>query len=234
MPCAPPTQIPRNLHQTWKNTEVPEAWRPLQVTWQRHHPDWHLRLWTDEDNRELVRQHYAWFLPIYDGYREPIRRVDAARYFMLHRYGGVYVDLDFEALRPLDPLLAEHGLVLGHEPPEHLLEEKPRERGLGVLLGNAFLASRPGHPFWDHVFQRLIASCHAEDTLDATGPFFLTRAVASYRPVEDLYIAPPELLYPVGKELCWAGGLAAPQVREQLAETAFAVHHWTGSWWRPI
>ena len=46
-------------------------------------------------------------------------RVDAVRYFLRYHYGGVYADLDFEALKPLDALLVEKDLVLGQEPAAH-------------------------------------------------------------------------------------------------------------------
>ncbi|KAJ3896091.1 hypothetical protein GG344DRAFT_72572 [Lentinula edodes] len=38
-------------------------------------------------------------------YKYAIQRADAIRYFVLHHYGGVYLDLDVGCLRPLDPLL---------------------------------------------------------------------------------------------------------------------------------
>ena len=40
---------------------------------------WEYKLWTDKDNRRLIKNHYAWFLDTYDSYRENIQRVDAAR-----------------------------------------------------------------------------------------------------------------------------------------------------------
>ena len=97
--------IPRLIHQTWKDERVPQRWQAFQASWRRHHPRWSYRLWTDEDCRELVARHAPWFLTIYDAYREPIMRVDAFRYLVMQRLGGVYVDLDFECLRPVDALL---------------------------------------------------------------------------------------------------------------------------------
>src|SRR5690348_15650039 len=116
--------LPPIIHQTWKDRRIPAAWQPFQRSWREHHPDWRYRFWTDHDLRELVRRDYPWFLPIYDGYPKHIERVDAARYFLLHRHGGLYVDLDFECLRPIDELLAGRELVLGFEPREHLSTDK--------------------------------------------------------------------------------------------------------------
>ena len=36
----------------------------------------------------------------------PRQRSDAARYFIVYHYGGVYLDLDYECSRPFAPVLA--------------------------------------------------------------------------------------------------------------------------------
>ena len=40
---------------------------------------------------------------LYRRYPEMIQRVDAARYMLLHHFGGLYADFDVECVRPLDP-----------------------------------------------------------------------------------------------------------------------------------
>lgn len=225
--------IPRIIHQTWKDRTIPPAWEAYHRSWRRHHPAWELRLWTDHDLRELIRRDYAWFLPIYDGYPHPIQRVDAARYFMLHRYGGLYVDLDFECLRPLDDLLAAHEVVLGVEPAAHGALHKARTRGLERIVCNALCASTPAHPFWEHVFRRLVAAHWEPDPLDATGPFFMTRALATYDAPARVFLPPAELLYPITSDEAQAGLLDDPTARARVTAEAFAIHHWSGSWWRP-
>lgn len=37
---------------------------------------------------------YPWFLETFDSYPYPIQRADAIRYFVLHHFGGIYIDLD--------------------------------------------------------------------------------------------------------------------------------------------
>ena len=37
---------------------------------------------------------YEWFLETWDAYPYNIERADAIRYFVLHHYGGIYLDLD--------------------------------------------------------------------------------------------------------------------------------------------
>jgi mannosyltransferase OCH1-like enzyme len=224
-----PNAIPRRLYQTWKNEQVPSCWRSYQRSWRVQHPHWEHQLFTDHDLRELVHTHYGWFIPIYDAYPQHIMRVDAARYFLLHLHGGLYVDMDFESLRPIDPLLENHGLVFGCEPPGHTALAAARQRGLRRIVCNALMASTVGHPFWEHVFELLVARRSEPDPLDATGPFLLTGAAETYMGAERLTVVPWELLYPVGipesevQDYC-----SGAEWRAQ----AFGIHHWAGSWWR--
>ena len=60
-------------------------------------------LWTDADSRKFLVEHYPWFVPIFDAYPYPIQRADAIRYFILHHFGGIYMDLDVGCLRRFDP-----------------------------------------------------------------------------------------------------------------------------------
>jgi mannosyltransferase OCH1-like enzyme len=57
----------------------------------------------------------------------------------LHHYGGVYVDLDFESIRPMDEYLKGKQLVLGR---------MGNKTSFKHSIPNAAMASVPGHPFW--------------------------------------------------------------------------------------
>jgi UDP:flavonoid glycosyltransferase YjiC (YdhE family)/GT2 family glycosyltransferase len=223
---APP--IPRTIHQTWKTIDIPPRWQAYQSSWQAQHPDWQYRLWTDAELRDLIATHYAWFLPIYDSYPEAIMRVDAARYFVLHQHGGVYADLDYECLRSFDTLLRDQRLVLGLEPAEHLDQLLTRATNLPMLVGNAIMASTPNHPFWEHIFDHLVANRHAPNALDATGPYMLTRAYAAYADQPAIRIEPEEVLYPLGVSRPWAALSAAD--RQRVRHTAYGIHHWHNTW----
>jgi glycosyltransferase involved in cell wall biosynthesis len=219
-------KIPALIHQTWKDSDVPPQWEAWADSWRRRHPGWGYRLWTDADNRAFLQEHYPWFLPVYDGYPEAIMRADAIRYFLLDHFGGLYVDMDFECLRPVDDILDGRELVLGCEPEAHTRLLLARQRGFARIVGNAFIASRPGHPFWAHVHRQLVGSHKAASALDATGPFFLTRAVDSVPDPASITVLGPEVLYPEVSP--YAKELFGPQDADH--DRAYAVHHWSGSW----
>jgi UDP:flavonoid glycosyltransferase YjiC (YdhE family)/glycosyltransferase involved in cell wall biosynthesis len=227
VPVAKSLTIPRIIHQTWKTHEVPAEWQAYQASWRQHHPDWEYRFWTDAELRAFIAERYAWFLPIYDGYGEPIMRVDAARYFLLAHFGGIYADLDYECLRPFDPLLAGRDLVLGLEPDAHHKQAQPRSGDLSYLVCNAMMASSPGHPFWEHVFRELIASHKAPEPLGATGPFMLTRAQRSF-PGAPIDVLPAALLFPLVALRPWPQ--LSPAEQQAIAAVAYGLHHWGNSW----
>jgi glycosyltransferase involved in cell wall biosynthesis len=233
-PTEPPANIPKIIHQTWKDDQLPPQLAAFQQTWREHHPDWEHRLWTDADNRAFLAEHYAWFLPIYDGYPQPIYRVDAVRYFWLHHFGGVYIDLDFECLAPIDSLIAEQSLVLSLEPAAHCIENhQARAHRLQQILSPAWMASAPQHPFWPHLWQHLATYQQASNPLEATGPFLLTRAYENYALAADITMVAPEQLHPLTLNEIYAGQWLDLARRQPVIDRAVAVHHWLGSWWKP-
>lgn len=106
--------IPRTIHFIWfKNlypsrqgvTEMPTIGSRAPELCRNFNPDYEIRIWNATTAREFLTKEYKWFLPTYDGYKYPIQRVDALKYFVLWHYGGVYMDLDISCRRSLDPLL---------------------------------------------------------------------------------------------------------------------------------
>ncbi len=163
------SRLPKILHQTAKTAVVSEKWRPLQAQLRALHPDWEYRLWTDQDNLALIRERRPDLEAVYLGLPRPIMRADLIRYVYMEQFGGLYLDTDYQVLKPFD-LDAE--LVLPRESDE----------GQPVYLGNCVFASVPGHPYWTAALAALKAdppvadqTKEEEDIIQRTGPGFLTR-----------------------------------------------------------
>ena len=179
-PTTASTEIPRRLHQTWKGCASPERQRKWQETCRGHNPAWELLHWTDEGNRQLVARDFPDFLKTFDGYDAVIKRVDAIRYMLMYRFGGVYMDLDFACLRPFDqlPLLLPPGrAVLGVGMPPDVLSITSRfgRTANQHQWSNAFIAAPPRHPF----FASWLPPSSAP--LKATGPRMLSAAVRQWQ-----------------------------------------------------
>lgn len=223
--------IPRLIHQLWKSTDVPPGCRHWVASWQRLNPSYRYRLWTNSDLERLLEQEFPAWREIFWGYRDNICRIDLARCLILKRYGGIYADLDFECLRPQDELLHGRSLVLGLEPDSHAERYQEVRPGLSGIACNAWMASTPEHPFWDHLLACMRQSARADEVLDATGPFVLTQALESYAGTDVTVLESP-VLYPVAKDPCWSGQINDLEFFEQVTRHAHAIHYWVGSWHR--
>ncbi|MEN9315761.1 MAG: hypothetical protein RIS35_2154, partial [Pseudomonadota bacterium] len=224
--------IPRIIHQTWKDERIPERFQAWHASWRRLNPGFEFRLWTDAEIAQFIGSRYPEWESVMRGYRAPISRIDLARYLILHHHGGVYADLDEECLRPFDTLLDGRTFIIGTEPATHERDEKVVRRGLRGLLCPTVIASAPGHPFWEHLFLHLRAAAQEPDALDATGPFLLTRACATYRGAPITLVA-PEVFYPLDKFQCRDEKFKDRSAWPIASREAFAVHYWEGTWWRP-
>lgn len=226
--------IPRIIHQTWKNEDIPDKFVRFQNSWIQHHPNWQYILWTDTDLRNLIQVEYPWFLNTYDNYKYHIQRVDAARYFILHKYGGLYVDLDFECRKNFNKLVTDYFAVFGNEPTVHAQMVYKRNS----VVSNAIMASSQGHPIWEAVFSELLkrsqrykstsrqTSGSANNVLWTTGPGMLDDVLRNNKKLfskNELLIAPPDWFFPI----------LAPQFKGRqhaIRFPSYAVHHWANTW----
>ncbi|CAJ1330412.1 unnamed protein product [Effrenium voratum] len=133
--------IPSIVHQTAPadRTRWDPRWEKCQLSWRRAcpAPEFRYMLWDDDGLRQLVEEAFPQFLTIYDSYKEHIQRVDFARAAMLYIHGGLYVDMDVEALAcPFGHFPAGKVSVVASP---YVQNEKHQ---------NSMMASPPGHPFW--------------------------------------------------------------------------------------
>jgi hypothetical protein len=173
-------KIPHIFHQVWDTHKIPIMYAKWMQTWLEKHPSWQHWIWTLEDVRSLISHHYPSYLTLYDSYEAPVFRADVMRYFVLHRYGGVYVDLDMESLRPLDSwTTSDYYCLVSEECYEHTFVVR-EEKSTNVM--NGFIASSPGHPFLDRVIRSLdeAALRYFGDYMYATGPQFFNTVYQRY------------------------------------------------------
>ena len=53
----------------------------------------------------MLEEHYPWTVAMFKAYDHEVKRADMGRAFILHRYGGLYLDIDCECFRdPIDSL----------------------------------------------------------------------------------------------------------------------------------
>ncbi len=156
--------IPKIVHQTWKTAEF-EYWvfKRSQASIREHLGAWDYRFWTDEDLERLVRDNYPQYHPRWSALDRPIKRVDMARCFLLHRFGGIYADLDFIFKQPLEELLDRRYRLYFYRSHESIAKG-------WQFLGNAFMMAVPGESFWLELVEYQLSLPANTPVLHHTGP----------------------------------------------------------------
>ena len=126
------------IHQSWKSEKIPKQHISYVHSWDIYHPDALHVLWTDEDNDELVRLYYPHYYQTYKIFVLVIQQCDFARLLYLHRYGGVYADLDYEAHANIFERLPNSDIMIVESP--ILLNE--------TMQNSLMVSTVLAHPFW--------------------------------------------------------------------------------------
>ena len=225
--------IPRIIHQTWASNVIPQHLRRYQESWLQHHPKWEYRFWDDKANDTLIAEHYPEFADHYRRVTPTILRVDLVRLAYLHRHGGVYADLDYEVIRPLDGLLNTSRAIVGRE-----------RGGIGWPIRgrdyviNALMASPPGHPLWLDVMHSMVGAYRRRRAFERHTRYVIRMAIAvlddqveqHLRDGDDVVVLPFETLYP---------SMPTQRItehRQRVAEAlgAYGIHHYENSWRTPL
>lgn len=187
----------------------PEWTQPFAATWEQ--PGWEVRDWTDDEVKSLFPlRNQAIFdraqrlCPDHVGQL----RSDVVRLEILERFGGVYVDTDFECLRPIDDLIAGVDCFAAWEIQ-------------GKWINNAIVGAVPTHPFIERLIRGLPANVRryrGARPNKVSGPQYVTRQWN--RDGRRVRIFDQRRFYPYGyKEIAEHGpGDEFPD--------AYAIHHW--------
>lgn len=141
---------PRIVHQIWVGKIPPTTKQSSQIldtkTKVEHEGLTH-RFWTNDDYPVNLPQNIVAYA---DACREHTNdeinygayEADALRYFLIHQYGGIYLDCDYNLVRPLGELIS----LFDHRPTFARLW--PHRTAWPC---NAFLAASPGHSFFKYL-----------------------------------------------------------------------------------
>lgn len=157
--------IPKIIHQTAPadKSKWNKVWFECQKSWIDLHPDFEYKFWSDEDLDTFMKTEYPEYYEMFTSYDENIKRIDASRYFILHKYGGIYADMDYKC---------QH----------RFFEELPHDK-ISVARSiytwdngfqNALMISKKDHKIWNIVFNKLVENKDVKGVLECTGPTLLS------------------------------------------------------------
>ena len=231
---APDMKIPKIIHQIYEDLSGPPAdLLEIAQSWKECNPDWEYRVWNKYDMEAFMQAYYPELIPSYEAFPYDVQRWDAIRYLILYKLGGLYVDMDYECTENITPLLYGVTCGMGMEPFGHSVRSRSP-----FIVGNAFMASVPGHPFMqqliDTIFYQLDAKTIHGNVLHSTGPFMVTKQYQESNFQDIITLIPAELVAPLTQEevIDVIGG-RTNNVLEEKIERAYAIHYFFGSWYTP-
>lgn len=105
--------IPKIIHYVWMGgAALPPLEEKCVASWKEHMPDWEYMRW-DETNFDIAAA------PLYVRQAYEARKFafvsDYVRLWALEKFGGLYMDVDFEVYRPFDDLMDKYAAFAGYE-----------------------------------------------------------------------------------------------------------------------
>jgi len=204
--------IPRTFHRVWLDEPIPEQYETYWYTLQDMHPDWDFLTWSDSKVLLSWMQNAELFSSFTQKPESYGLRSDIARYEILARYGGIYLDTDVEPVRPFDSLLGDAPFVAWCSE---------------VELDPSVLASPAGHPAIQFLVEELAKITPAVGTRylsppGTTGPTFIT---THWRARKDVRRLPPGVFFPYH----WSDK-EPNHARPPWPAHTIAVHRWSAGW----
>jgi len=207
-------KIPKIIHQIWLGGTLPDRYKKFTESWKSLHPSWIYKMWTEREVRHLKLTNETFFYQA-TNYGQ---KSDILRYELLNKFGGIYVDTDFECLKPFDEFLyldffTSSGYAAKFE------------------LYPALIGSVPGYP----VIQRCINEMKDIDAItytgmfNTTGPYYFAQKFLKdvTEDSEGVVVFPMGFFYP------WPNNIRRQnEPYKYIKSYSYAIHHWDVSWTR--
>lgn len=206
--------IPRVIHTFWFSGEhLPEKYQKCLDSWRKYAPDFEIKIW----NLESYKPKGCTF------FDQAIERgnwafaSDYARADVLRKFGGVYMDLDVEMLRPIDDLLYNDAYM--------------SFESLSRIECGSGMGAKPGNKILDEICKSYEARPYLKEDGywdNSTCPVRYTQVIekhglvknGGFQFVEDITIYPFEVL--TGKS--FDSGII------YQTDLSYTTHHHNGNW----
>jgi mannosyltransferase OCH1-like enzyme len=113
--------MPPILHQVWVGENpIPSQEKLFCNKLRDMHPSWEYRRWTNamvdaEQLPSALRRRYDAFY----AQKKYAFCADLIRMWVVYNYGGIYLDVDFDMIKPLNDFLTFNGMFMYHEDPQY-------------------------------------------------------------------------------------------------------------------
>jgi mannosyltransferase OCH1-like enzyme len=213
--------IPPIIHHIWMGPKsMPEKCHMCIQRAKQIYPSFTFHLWNDESVEQLLQTHFPEYLAAFQGLPRLIMKIDMIRYFIMYKFGGMYLDTDYFVLNSFD--FSTHEVVL---------PANREENGIPTCVGNCIFASRPNHSFWKQLMDTLFTIDRQQlPTLDSavdsdplgTGPVFVFDQWNRNKD-PSIYVPPRAMFHPPTK--------TDPEyIKQLMSKNVYGIHFCTGLW----
>jgi inositol phosphorylceramide mannosyltransferase catalytic subunit len=191
-----PKKIPKIIHQTYKDHNLPENYKLCQDEIKKLHPDFEYRFYTDKDMDNYIKKNFPSYYKKFNELPRKIMKIDMFRYFLMYKEGGLYADMDYLMFKPFN--LLNYDVVI---PTNRDRDEK----GNITNLGNCFFASKPNNMFWKTLIDTLFLidrknePTSDDDVINSTGPMFVFKMYSKYKYKDKIHVPERMLFHPPTK-----------------------------------
>jgi hypothetical protein len=111
--------IPKIIHYCWlSDNPIPEDYKRCMATWKQKLLDYDFLLW---DTKRFDINKTLWTRQAFDTCMYACAS-DYIRLYAVYHYGGIYLDMDMEVIKPFDPLLGNEIMLADEIPYQKSLE----------------------------------------------------------------------------------------------------------------
>ena len=137
-------RIPHIIHQMWPTEFVPKVFKPWIDSLLDKHPHWQYIFWTETEAKSIIYQEYQKQYRNFLAHADEKLKLSVLKYFILHHYGGIFLDMRFEALKSLNYWFHASDCALSWENYEHTYFVENRHQ---PYLSEDVICATKRHPF---------------------------------------------------------------------------------------
>jgi len=225
--------VPKIIHQIWFQgyNIIPEKYNENIKKNRTLNKNFEYMFWDDSSMQDIMTEYG--FTDIYNSFKYMLQKIDFARYVILYKYGGVFIDMDAYCIKSLNGLFDKlHKLNSGFEIAISNMNVTVIESyavcGKPVFFNNANIIAKPNAKFLKSLINRIVKNnsnanypfykTQMSVITNTTGPVFVTEFIFEYKNKNELIMLDFHVLEPCKTTIC------------DITDETYIVHNHESSW----